>query len=272
MLLGPGPKGASCGIPNIMRSTPECWPPAPKELFLSDGDVHVWKASLLQPEARILSLRALLSEKEQARADRFYFERDRRRHLVSQGLLRRILARYLETRPEELRFAYGPRGKPRLEQPGPGAALQFNMSHSEELALYAVTRSRKVGIDVEHARPLPEAERIAERFFSPRESELIRSLPEGKRQLAFFSGWTRKEAWVKACGAGIIRHLDKVEVTLAPGEEAKLLSTGGDERELARWSLASLSPAPDYLGALVVEGGGWRLSCWEWTEAAPRSL
>jgi 4'-phosphopantetheinyl transferase len=134
------------------------------------------------------------------------------------------------------------------------------------LALYAIARDRELGIDLERIRPLPDAEKIAQRFFSAREHTMICSLPTSKQHEAFFHCWTCKEAYLKATGDGLSGSLNQVDILLAPGEPAKLLSVAGNEQEASRWCLQQLMPVPGYMAALVVEGHGWRLACWQWSE------
>jgi 4'-phosphopantetheinyl transferase len=239
------------------------WVGAPADLRLLSNDVHVWRASLEQPAQQVQQLAQTLSDDERIRAERFYFERDRKRFIVGRGLLRIILAQYLAIEPHQLQFSYGKRGKPALATTGVYSNLQFNLSHSEELALYAIALERQVGIDLEYIRPTSDVEQLSKRFFCPREYEVIRSLPPKQKQTAFFHGWTCKEAYLKATGEGLT-ELQQVEVSLAIGEPAKLLRIAEDSQAAANWSLLKLFPAPGYMGALAVEGHDWRLSCWDW--------
>jgi 4'-phosphopantetheinyl transferase len=240
-------------------------------LALLSDDVHVWCAFLDQPAARAQQLAQTLSADERMRAERFYFERDRKRFIVGRGLLRTILGCYLGIAPNRLQFCYGPRGKPDLAEICGGRKLCFNLSHSQGLALYGITRDRKIGIDLEHIRPISKTEQIAERFFSVRENAVFRALPPSKKQVAFLNCWTRKEAYLKAIGEGLVRSLEQIEVSLAPGEPARLLSIEGDLQSAERWILQELTPALGYVAALVVEGYGWRLKCWQWTAISMRS-
>ncbi|HEX9921799.1 MAG TPA: 4'-phosphopantetheinyl transferase superfamily protein, partial [Anaerolineae bacterium] len=162
---------------------------------------------------------------------------------------------------------YSPTGKPSLatssqhDQPD----LRFNLSHSHELALYAVTYGRDVGVDLEHVSRKIEAMQIADRFFSPSEVSVLRSLPGHLQRDAFFNCWTRKEAFIKAKGDGLSLPLDQFDVSLRPGEPAVLLSTHFDPQETGQWSLQALSPGPGYVGALALAGHGWQLRCWQWS-------
>lgn len=239
----------------------ECqWHPAPTDLTLSSNDVHVWLADLELPAGQIEKLSLILSEDEQHRANRFYFEPDKKHFIAGRAILRTILSRYLDLEPDTLQFSYGSRGKPALASPNTSRTLCFNLSHSNGLALYAVTRSRHLGIDLEHIRPMPNALELAQRFFSSREYALISSLPPDQRQEAFFNGWTCKEAYLKATGEGLA-GLQQVEVSLTPSKPVELLSIQGDPKAANHWSVHQLTLVPGFVAALAVEGHGWHLDC-----------
>jgi 4'-phosphopantetheinyl transferase len=245
------------------------WLPPPADLSLPDGEVHVWRASLDLSASRVLRLRRALTADELRRVARFHFQEGRDRFIVARGLLRTILGRYLGLEPGRLRFSYGPFGRPALVPPSglPGQwALDFNLSHSGDLALFAFARGRKVGVDVERISGDLDWEPMAERFFSPRESAVLRALPPGVRREAFFTCWTRKEAFVKARGEGLSLPLDRFDVSVVPGEPAALLATQDDSEEASRWTLRDLSPGPGYAAALVAEGHDWRLVQGEWAD------
>ena len=238
------------------------WPHPPVELVLSTNDVHVWRASLAPPSSLLHHLARTLAAEERERAERFYFQRDRDRFVVCRGILRSTLGGYLGVEPKAIRFRYGAYGKPFLADAK--ANLCFNLSHAHGLALFAFTLDREVGVDVESVRPLPEARQIAEQFFSPGEIAALSQVPPGKIAEAFFNCWTRKEAFIKAKGKGLSWPLAHVEVSLAPGEPARLLGIVGEPREASRWHLQALTPAPGYAAAICVEGSDVRLECWEW--------
>lgn len=141
--------------------------------------------------------------------------------------------------------------------------MQFNLSHSGEMALVAVTRLGAVGVDVEQVRPLDDMMGIAGQFFAPGERARLAEMPSPHRQRAFFDCWTRKEAYIKGIGLGLSRPLDQFEVAFAPGEPARLLSVAPDPDDVARWSLYGFNPASGYAAALAVQGHGWRLLTYE---------
>lgn len=243
--------------------------PAPPDLALPVDQLHVWRASLNLARSSLARLRSTLTQDELERAGRYRSGVDRDRFTAARGLLRAILGRYLGLPPERLRFSYGPHGKPALEPNSGGDKIQFNVSHSCDLAFLAFARNRRVGVDLECIRSLPEASQLAERYFSAQERLAFHSLPEGARLSAFFRCWTRKEAFVKARGGGLALPLDGFDVSLAPGEPAKLLAVKEDPGEASRWSLCELPAPPGHFAALAVEGYDWHLRCWRWREVTP---
>jgi 4'-phosphopantetheinyl transferase len=249
-----------------MTSLEHLWRPPPAELTLSNAEVHVWRTTLDPATSCVERLQRTLSADEWSRAARFHFPRDRRRFIVARGVLRDILSRLLGVQPAALGFRYSAYGKPALADDVDEEGLRFNVSHSHEMALFAVTRGREVGVDIEYLGRETACEEIAERFFSARERASLRRLPAAMKHQAFFNCWTRKEAYIKAHGEGLSLPLDQFDVSLAPGEPVALLATHSDPREVLRWSLQALTPGPDYVAALAVEGQDWRLSCWQWRE------
>ena len=227
------------------------WSAAPEKLSLSNGEVHVWRARLEQPVERFLHT---LDREERVRASRFHFEKHRRHFIAGRGFLRLLLGRYLEIAPQEVRFAYGPYGKPSLAGEHGASRLRFNASHSHELAVYAFVQEREIGVDVEYFKDDFESDEIARRFFSAPEVQTLTALPEDERTAAFFRCWTRKEAYIKALGSGLSHPLDQFDVTLTAHEPAALLRDAQDAEAIARWQMFNLEFTDRYAGALVVEG------------------
>ena len=195
----------------------------------------------------------LLSNVERERARRFAFERDRHRFVIARGRLRQLLGGRLNVAPDSVQLVYGPRGKPALARAFAGSGLRFNVSRSGEVAVYAFAYDREIGVDVEEVRVLPDADAIAAQMFSPRESAAYFALSPRHRPLGFFHCWTRKEAFVKALGDGLYYPLDRFDVSLAPGEPARILrveSTAGDD---CPWTLHTFSPGAGLAGAVVVQ-------------------
>jgi 4'-phosphopantetheinyl transferase len=240
------------------------WASPPPHLVLNHADVHIWRIALDQPAARLPLYAQHLAPDEVTRAQRFYFEHDRQHFTVGRGALRMILSRYAGIAPSQLQFTYSSYGKPALAEATGGATLRFNLSHSAGLALCAVTRNREVGVDIEGMRTLTELKQISSQFFSTNENTTLHALPEAIQTEAFFTCWTRKEAYIKAIGEGLSMPLDSFDVSLVPGEPAALLAVRGTQEEAARWLLRELFPGPGYVAAVVVEGQDWQVQCWQW--------
>lgn len=226
-----------------------------RQVILAYDEVHIWCLALGLPADTLTALARTLSPDERARCDRYHFERDRRAYIAARGQLRAILARYLAVEPMRLRFGYGRHGKPAL----PGTALQFNLSHAHRLMLLAVTRERDVGVDLEQIRPLPDLAQLVERCFSPSEQTAFLALPAQQRLEGFYSGWTRKEAYLKATGEGLARPLDSFEVSLAPADPTPLLRAADGAQSADAWSLRSLPTLAGYVAAVCARGRDWRI-------------
>lgn len=226
---------------------------------LGDRDIHVWKARLdLSPGPRG-HLERTLSPDERERFGRLRSDPDRLRATASRGLLRHILAGYAGRPAAELRFAYGPAGKPEFAEAASSETLRFNTAHSGDLLLVAVGRAPSLGVDVERIRPIVRRERVVRRAFSAEERRQIEALPHDLRDEAFITCWTRKEACVKATGEGVWSAFGRFEVSVEPGQPATVKSVAGEAATGAEWSLYHLEPAPGFVGAVAVQGTGWRL-------------
>jgi len=233
---------------------------------LDEKDVHVWFVDLRIASSSIRPLNNVLSCAEHRRSKKFKFEKDRAKYVIAHSALRHILAGYLELDPSQLEFREGAYGKPELVSTPQGEPLNFNLSHSHEAALVAVTLERDIGIDIEYIKRDFQWQEVAERFFAPGEIARLRALPEEKQHRGFFTCWTRKEAYIKAKGGGLSIPLQDFEVSLFPDEPASLISCISDPEETTRWSLAEVDAGPDYAAAVAVQGHGWRLKCWRWNE------
>lgn len=236
------------------------WHLPPKQLSIAQNEVHIWHACLDLPAAQVQQLAKTLSSDEYIRAERFYFERDKHRFIVARALLRKTLGSYLGVPAERLQFCYGHRGKPGLASIYAKSGLRFNVSHSQDLALYAISGDRELGVDIEFIRPISEAEQIAKRYFSARENASFQALANSEKQAGFFYHWTRKEAYLKAEGEGLSANSDRFDASVAI-EDAKMSSNG--DRTANRWFLKSFTPAPNYIATVAVEGEGWDLTYWQ---------
>lgn len=224
---------------------------------LTTEEVQVWQVGLQQPAATIDQLYTLLHAEEQQRAARFHFPADQRRYIVGRGTLRVLLSHYLQTPAAQLTFSYNAYGKPQLAGAAESLPLQFNLSHSGEYALYAIAQQRIVGIDIEWMRTNIEYLDLARHVFSPYEQAVLTALPRTEQLAAFYRGWTRKEAFIKARGMGLSLPLDQFDVTLQADIPPQLLATHDDPAEAERWRLCDLPCPSGYAAALVVAGQGW---------------
>lgn len=231
------------------------------------GELRVWTADLDHAQDVVDRLAGVLSHDERARAARFYFRHDAMRFIVARATLRGILGGCLGVEPGVLAFTYGPRGKPELGEPS-GSDVQFSVSHSADVAVYAVTHGWRVGVDVERLRLGVEIEAIADGTFSPREQAALRRLPPAQRCEGFFNCWTRKEAYIKAIGEGLAYPLERFSVSLAPGAPARLEAFDDDPAEAAGWTMEALAPPAGFVGAVVVEGRPIRFVCSRWEVGA----
>lgn len=225
------------------------WLSPPEELVLGKDEVHVWRASLKLTAPELNVMQELLSDDEIKRAGNYHFKKDRDDVIASRGMLRLILAKYLNSAPEKLHFCYGAHGKPMLAEQTGEKTISFNVAHSNGLALYAVASRMEVGIDLEYIRSDQTAEVIAEQFFSKREIAALNALANDARQKAFYTYWTRKEACLKAQGVGLAFNLRKA-----------------DFQNDDNLSVSNLDIESDYAAALAVEGQDYKLTCWNLTQ------
>jgi 4'-phosphopantetheinyl transferase len=240
------------------------WSLPPAISNLDSHQVDIWRAHLDLPTDTLKTLEATLSVDEIQRADRFHFDKDKDRFIAAHGCLRDILARYQHWEPEQLTFSTNDYGKPALSVFSSERGMDFNLSHSEDLALVAVTWERKVGVDLERLRQGISAQVIAQQYFSRSEFVELVGLPSEQREVGFFNCWTRKEAYIKAQGLGLSFSLESFDVSLGPNEPAILRATRPDPQEAARWALLALEVSPDYAAALAVQGRGLEFRFWDW--------
>ena len=224
--------------------------------------MHVWRVLLDRTNDETVRFRALLDDSELRRADAFHFEHDRGHFTVARAVLRELLGAYLGTEPVDVTFSYSGHGKPHLADTS--LEIRFNVSHSHGMALIAITRRAELGVDIEMIRPGPADESIAEHYFSRSESTRLRALPESLRDQAFFNCWTRKEAYIKARGDGLSLPLDHFEVTLAPGEAARLRHIVEETSDGRPWRIHSWQPAANFAAALVVEDPNSVVEHYDW--------
>jgi len=239
----------------------------PTAIILPDDEIHVWQSSLDLPTSTVERLLSALSVDEVTRANRFYFARDRLRFIAGRGIMRDILGQYLDCSPRQISFVYNSYGKPGLDRSIGCTNLQFNLSHSGGRVILALGR-RRIGVDLEEIRPRVASEDVAAQFFAPAEVCELRALPLLHRVEGFFNCWTRKEAYVKARGEGLSTPLDAFEVSLAPGEPARLIKTVSDDTTARGWGLQALKPYPGFVAAIAAEKPQWTTKLIQWSEPA----
>ncbi len=222
---------------------------------LTPGDIHLWWVNLDLPAPTVERLAAVLSADEIARAGRYRFEADRRRFIGGRATLRHILAGYLGAAAASFRFETGVHGKPSLHPSTGGETYTFNTSHAGALALHAIAPGPSVGVDIERVRFLPDCDSVAAAVLSERERAAWRCVPASLSQHTFFRSWACKEAILKAQSAGLARPPESVELSVSPGEPARLLAIDGESGEAGRWLLRELPAPPGYVAALAVEAG-----------------
>jgi 4'-phosphopantetheinyl transferase len=240
------------------------WNNPPQTLTLSSNDIHIWRANLDLNIEQIEMFYQTLSADEKIRAERFHFNRHRNFFIAARGILRAILSRYADIEPHQLRFNYGTRGKPTIAESCGVENLEFNVSHSEEIALYGITSASEIGIDIEKVRSLADAEQIAKRFFSHQEFTWLNQLPVSQKEAAFFSLWTCKEAYLKAIGEGLAFGLDQFQISFDSKNSPEIISIQGNQQVGIPWVLQQLNPVLGYVGSVAVKVDNPCFSYWQW--------
>jgi 4'-phosphopantetheinyl transferase len=242
---------------NRVLSALHVQPLAPSEtgatMSVAGGTVEVASIRLDTEPAAVSEFAQCLSDGERLRASRFVFERDRCRFIVGRARLRHLLASRLGVQPDAIELVYGAHGKPALSRRFAGSDLRFNVSHSEDLAVYAFSHGREIGVDVEAVRELRDADDIAARFFSRRENKSYQALEPRDKPRGFFNCWTRKEAFIKALGDGLYYPLDRFDVSLEPDEPARILRLEHKPGSECGWCMEAFSPARGFVAAVVIE-------------------
>ncbi len=228
---------------------------------IDKNEVHIWSSSLIISPSDLADAHALLSPDEAARAARFHFPLHRHRFIAAHSWLRRILSAYLDTPPAAIAFAYSAHKKPYLPSSGI-FSVQFNLSHSGDMAVCAITSNHPVGIDIEEIKKTNYTD-LAKRFFSADEYNMLIQSPEENQATIFYAIWVRKEAILKATGKGLSIPLNKFTVSIQT-------SVSHIELENQSWSLLPLSIHASYQAALAITGSVKKISYWEWHAAQPK--
>lgn len=239
----------------------------PSGIRITADEIHIWSGVLDQAEADLYKFIVSLSPDEHMRAGQFHFEKDRKWFIARRGILRILLGYYLGVKAHEIQFTYGKNRKPQItERPGM-EAIHFNLSHSDGVALFAFTRNSEIGVDIERIRDMSEMEHIVERFFSAGEKTFFYALPQDRRRGAFFTCWTRKEAFMKATGEGLSLPLDLFDASPAPDEGDTRVTVKSSRGVVSDWSIRTLRPACGHVGAFATRSKKFTLRCFKWMTA-----
>lgn len=237
------------------------WKSSPLNLKLSPDYLDIWQVPL-SPSPRMDRYRALLSRDELDRCGRFKSEKRRREYTIIRGLLRLLIGRCMDVDPSTFEFAYTEHQKPYLPAASLGVPISFNITHSHNLALIALTLERMIGVDIEFIRHNVEFRKLAKRFFSKQESRALDAYDDTLLPAAFFACWTRKEAFVKALGDGIAFGLHDFTVSVDPRDREVALLTDRDSNESGKWSIINLDIVSDYAAAIAANGEKFKLRLW----------
>lgn len=230
------------------------WQNPSPDLVLLNDQIHVWRANLDLTPQQIEKLEIILSEDEKLRANRFRFAKHRRRFIAARAILRELLAGYLQSSAEQISFTYNPQGKPELASSFNNSHLQFNISHSEDLALYSFNYQQKIGIDLEYLRENVDYASIAKRFFCETEFKLINSCIAEQQQQRFYQLWTAKEAYLKAIGKGLGGGLETSEIKLDSEDNIYLHSISNKPEIANDWSLYNFIPETNFVATIALSG------------------
>jgi 4'-phosphopantetheinyl transferase len=231
---------------------------------LGPGELHVWVVEIDTPDAEDAGHAEILAPAERVRASSFKSPADRAGFVQRRAALRMLLAGYLGVAPRDVTFTVNSFGKPSVIAPHASAGLSFNSSHSGTVAVIAVSRSGRLGIDVEQLRPLADADGIAARFFNAGETATLAMLQPHDCVAGFFNAWTRKEAVIKAVGRGLSIPLDSFAVSLRPGEPPQILHWNIPGEAACGWRIHHIEPVAGYVGALVIDREARVGACRRW--------
>lgn len=231
-------------------------PTCPQNVIqLKKQDIHIWNITVNQnndKEDQLAACRQLLSRDEKARVDRLHSLALRHHATLTKGYLRNVLGEYLNQHPKKVVFTYNQYGKPELE--GPSSAINFNVSHCQNQFLIALTLKRKIGVDIECTGRFENWMEIAKHSLSQREQDELFKLVKHKQELAFIRGWTRKEAYTKALGLGLLHDFSEFSVSL-DNSHPEILNDPKTPQDLSTWKLMNINVDPPYFASLAADCG-----------------
>ena len=238
------------------------WQTPPDLLAISPRHVDVWLTSTELGEERVRACAKTLTRAELARARKFKSKAKYREYVITRGLLRRTLCQVAGLDLTGVDFNYGEHGKPGLENSASAGAVAFNVSHSHGLALVALTLGGRLGVDLEQVRPEVEWQELAERYFSEADYRTLQSQAPDARRRAFFTCWTRKEAFVKALGAGVSYGLKGFDVSVDPAEDCARLTLREGNEDAGKWLLKNIPAPTSHAAALAIDRTACDVRLW----------
>lgn len=222
------------------------------DLILSPNQVHIWLLNLEENLFQLNKLKSILSPDEQIKANKFRFPIHQNRFIIARANLRLILSKYLVVKPQAIEFSYSEKGKPSLAKHLNQQLIEFNLSHSENLALYGFTLKNKIGVDIEKIKENSDTDGIAKRFFTNNEYQIISQLSGKEKHKTFFKFWTSKEAYLKAIGEGLTGGLNNVEIKIK-NQQIKLNTPNKSKQVISNWQLKQIDIEKDYIATIAVE-------------------
>ena len=235
------------------------WATSTKEAFLLNHTVNIWKIDYSTFSGEEETGIQILNTQEQIRAQKFHFQTDRKRFRVTRALLKIILSQITGKNPADITFSYNQHGKPYLED---NLNINFNVSHSGNTGLIAISDLGPLGTDVEKYRNRIDTDKMARRFFSEQEQEAFLKIADRQKLQGFFYGWTRKEALIKALGLGLAMPLKSFDVTLTPGQPARLLDIRHKDEQARDWTIKDIHLAGEYAAAFAVKAKDFNYNFW----------
>lgn len=221
--------------------------------------MHVWHVNLDTHPANVGQLSALLDSQERARAAKFSTPVIRDRYIVAHGVMRQLLAEYADTQPSAIQYEYKSHGKPVLADPALTTKLAFNLTHSGNLALLAISDGRSIGVDIEKIKPHNDLDQVAHRNFSSLERSALSTLNKSDLLIGFYNLWTRKEAFIKAIGDGVSYPLDSFVVPVQPHPRSIWTPIFRDDADHSHWVVQDISRLPDYAAAVVCDNASMKV-------------
>lgn len=220
---------------------------------LLKDEIHIWYGCIKQSKNYLHVFKRMITDDEQKRAQEFYFPKDQSSFIVGRGMLRTILAHYLEIDPTNIQINYGKYGKPFLGSNRIMSDIQFNLSHSENMVVIAVSLGRNVGVDIEKIRNLSDLDKLIATICSQREKDHFKQLTDVEKILSLFRCWTRKEAYLKAISTGMNKPMDQLTVSLESGDRGQVFTIYDDLKGYSQYMLKSIPSITGYEAALCAK-------------------